>query len=339
MLDPSSASSGVPQGNNSSNSDDGQNSSGSDDDDQKGSRNSTRIPKIVGIVLGVVAFMFLVAALLIYRLYRRRRRQAQQSKDLELAKTDDQERQAALDDEQGPGHSRASTWRRISPFLLIPSSVHPTQRDRKESRNPVPDRDPPESIERVVTPMYTPGDAPAYIAQGQDMKIERSSPNEEETGSIDMPPPSYASISGLQALFLYVSVVAREDSEVSEFEGTSGKTTRARSDQPKFHVLFDPGMRSHDANVNIYSNTPGTVDQHKFLVRFVSGIRTESDILKAILLGADGVLIGGPYLYASILAGQAGVEQFIKQLLVDLDVTGEIPWMGSGGRGWKMRMF
>ncbi|KAF5356689.1 hypothetical protein D9758_013753 [Tetrapyrgos nigripes] len=65
---------------------------------------------------------------------------------------------------------------------------------------------------------------------------------------------------------------------------------------------------------------PGS-DQPKFHVLFDSGIRTGSDILKAILLGADGVLIGRPYLYASILAGQAGVEQFIKQLLADLDVT------------------
>ncbi|THU92661.1 FMN-linked oxidoreductase [Dendrothele bispora CBS 962.96] len=70
-------------------------------------------------------------------------------------------------------------------------------------------------------------------------------------------------------------------------------------------------------------------NKKKFHVLFDSGIRTGSDILKAVMLGADAVLIGflflfelgRPYVYASILGGQAGVEQVIQHLLADLEIT------------------
>lgn len=56
-------------------------------------------------------------------------------------------------------------------------------------------------------------------------------------------------------------------------------------------------------------------------VLFDSGIRTGSDIIKAIALGAQAVLLGRPYVYGSILGGQAGVEQVIKHTLADLDTN------------------
>ncbi|EAU86201.2 oxidoreductase [Coprinopsis cinerea okayama7 len=59
----------------------------------------------------------------------------------------------------------------------------------------------------------------------------------------------------------------------------------------------------------------------KITILFDSGIRTGSDIIKAIALGAQGVLLGRPYVYGSVLAGQAGVEQVIKHTLADLDTS------------------
>ncbi|KAK0460002.1 oxidoreductase [Desarmillaria tabescens] len=56
-------------------------------------------------------------------------------------------------------------------------------------------------------------------------------------------------------------------------------------------------------------------------VLFDSGIRTGSDIIKAMALGAQGVLLGRLFLYGAILAGQAGVEQVIKHTMADLDTT------------------
>ena len=51
------------------------------------------------------------------------------------------------------------------------------------------------------------------------------------------------------------------------------------------------------------------------------GIRRGSDILKAVALGADAVLLGRPYAYGLAVGGQAGVEAVIRQLAAELDIT------------------
>ncbi|KAF8895229.1 oxidoreductase [Infundibulicybe gibba] len=59
----------------------------------------------------------------------------------------------------------------------------------------------------------------------------------------------------------------------------------------------------------------------KLTVLFDSGIRTGSDIIKALALGAQAVLLGRPWLYGLIVGGQAGIEQVIQHTLADLDTT------------------
>jgi len=59
----------------------------------------------------------------------------------------------------------------------------------------------------------------------------------------------------------------------------------------------------------------------RLTILFDSGIRTGSDIIKALALGAQAVLLGRPWLYGSIVAGQAGVEQVLTYTLADLDNT------------------
>lgn len=52
-----------------------------------------------------------------------------------------------------------------------------------------------------------------------------------------------------------------------------------------------------------------------------SGVRTGTDVVKALALGADAILYGRPYLYGLALAGQAGVEHVLRCLLADLDLA------------------
>jgi lactate 2-monooxygenase len=56
-------------------------------------------------------------------------------------------------------------------------------------------------------------------------------------------------------------------------------------------------------------------------VLFDSGIRSGPDVVKALALGADAVLLGRPYLWGLALDGQAGVETVLRMLLAELDLT------------------
>lgn len=51
------------------------------------------------------------------------------------------------------------------------------------------------------------------------------------------------------------------------------------------------------------------------------GVRSGQDVLRALALGADGVMIGRAFLYALGAAGQAGVERCLDLLANELDVT------------------
>jgi isopentenyl diphosphate isomerase/L-lactate dehydrogenase-like FMN-dependent dehydrogenase len=56
-------------------------------------------------------------------------------------------------------------------------------------------------------------------------------------------------------------------------------------------------------------------------ILFDSGIRTGADVVKALALGAQAVLIGRPYVYGLALGGQSGVRHAMRGLLADYDLT------------------
>ncbi|HET7044055.1 MAG TPA: alpha-hydroxy-acid oxidizing protein [Gaiellaceae bacterium] len=51
------------------------------------------------------------------------------------------------------------------------------------------------------------------------------------------------------------------------------------------------------------------------------GIRTGADVLKAVALGADAAMLGRPYAYALAAGGQEGVEELLRQLMAETDLT------------------
>lgn len=56
-------------------------------------------------------------------------------------------------------------------------------------------------------------------------------------------------------------------------------------------------------------------------VLFDSGVRTGSDVLKALALGADAVLVGRPYVYGLALAGRAGARDAVANIIAEFDLT------------------
>ena len=57
------------------------------------------------------------------------------------------------------------------------------------------------------------------------------------------------------------------------------------------------------------------------IVLMDSGIRSGADVLKALALGADAVLLGRPYAYGLAVGGQEGVETVIRHLMAEIDLT------------------
>lgn len=80
---------------------------------------------------------------------------------------------------------------------------------------------------------------------------------------------------------------------------------------------LDGAIASLDALAEI--GTDEKVTESGLTVLFDSGIRTGSDVLKAIALGAKAVLVGRPYVYGLAMGGEEGVRHVLSCLLADTD--------------------
>ena len=88
-------------------------------------------------------------------------------------------------------------------------------------------------------------------------------------------------------------------------------------------VVSNHGGRQVDGAIAALDALPdvaGAVGDQATIL-FDSGIRTGTDVVKALALGAEAVLIGRPFLYGLALAGQDGVEHVLRCLLAELDLA------------------
>ena len=79
---------------------------------------------------------------------------------------------------------------------------------------------------------------------------------------------------------------------------------------------IDGEIAAFEALPDIVSAVAGRAD-----VLLDSGVRTGSDVLKALALGATAVLLGRPYIYGLGLGGEAGVRHVLRSLLAELELT------------------
>ncbi len=88
-------------------------------------------------------------------------------------------------------------------------------------------------------------------------------------------------------------------------------------------VVSNHGGRQVDGSVAALDALGPVVDAvaGEAQVLLDSGVRTGSDVVKALALGARAVLVARPWVWGLALGGQAGVEQVLKGLLADLDLT------------------
>lgn len=88
-------------------------------------------------------------------------------------------------------------------------------------------------------------------------------------------------------------------------------------------VVSNHGGRQVDGAIGSLDTLPAIAEAvgDDLAVLFDSGIRTGSDAIKALALGADAVCLGRPYIWGLTLEGQAGVETVLKMILAELDLT------------------
>jgi isopentenyl diphosphate isomerase/L-lactate dehydrogenase-like FMN-dependent dehydrogenase len=88
-------------------------------------------------------------------------------------------------------------------------------------------------------------------------------------------------------------------------------------------IVSNHGGRQIDGEIASLDALPPIADAvgGQIAVLLDSGIRGGSDVLKALALGADAVLLGRPYIWGLALGGRDGVEAVLKMLLAELDLT------------------
>lgn len=88
-------------------------------------------------------------------------------------------------------------------------------------------------------------------------------------------------------------------------------------------IVSNHGGRQLDGVIASIDALPAITEavDGKIPVLFDSGIRRGVDVVKAIALGADGVLIGRPFLYGLAAEGQKGVEKVLDNIRQEMEVS------------------
>jgi lactate 2-monooxygenase len=88
-------------------------------------------------------------------------------------------------------------------------------------------------------------------------------------------------------------------------------------------IVSNHGGRQVDGAIGSLDALPAVAEAagEEMAVLFDSGVRSGSDVIKALALGADAVCLGRPYLWGLALEGQQGVETVLKMILAELDLT------------------
>ncbi|MNN87570.1 L-lactate dehydrogenase [cytochrome] [compost metagenome] len=93
--------------------------------------------------------------------------------------------------------------------------------------------------------------------------------------------------------------------------------------------MSNHGGRQLDGVLSSARALPAIADAVKGDIRILadSGIRSGLDVVRAIALGADAVMLGRAFVYALAAAGQAGVENLLdlmeKEMRVAMTLTGQ----------------
>jgi lactate 2-monooxygenase len=96
-------------------------------------------------------------------------------------------------------------------------------------------------------------------------------------------------------------------------------------------IVSNHGGRQIDGAIGALDALPAVAAAvgSRLAVLFDSGVRTGADMLKALALGAQAVLIGRPYVYGLGLGGEAGVRHVLRALRNEFELTMRLTGLAS----------
>jgi lactate 2-monooxygenase len=105
-------------------------------------------------------------------------------------------------------------------------------------------------------------------------------------------------------------------------------------------IVSNHGGRQLDGVIASIDALPAIVETVKGRVPVFldSGVRRGIDAVKALALGATGVLVGRPYLYGLAAGGQAGVETVLERLIQETEVSLALSGMADMTQLSKLKM-
>jgi len=88
-------------------------------------------------------------------------------------------------------------------------------------------------------------------------------------------------------------------------------------------IVSNHGGRQVDGGIAALDALPAVAEAvgGRLTILFDSGIRGGADVLKALALGAQAVLLGRPYVYGLALGGEAGVRHVLRALRQDFELA------------------
>lgn len=88
-------------------------------------------------------------------------------------------------------------------------------------------------------------------------------------------------------------------------------------------VVSNHAGRQIDGAIGSFSALPSIseVVRGRVPVLLDSGVRSGSDVAKALAAGADAVLVGRPYVYGMAIAGAAGAEAVLRNIIAEFDLV------------------
>jgi len=96
-------------------------------------------------------------------------------------------------------------------------------------------------------------------------------------------------------------------------------------------VVSNHGGRQVDGAIAALDALPAIAQAvgSKLVVLFDGGVRGGADMIKALALGAQAVLVGRPYVYGLALGGEAGVRHVLRALRNDFELTMRLAGLAS----------